>query len=580
MMRASAALAEYLGAFDDPGEPFLAYYAFAPDGTVRREDLTRGEFWSLSRRAAHVLCAAGLAPGDAFVHYFSANRVADLAFRVAAAMTGAVPVTINWQADTLEAVAYKVGLTESRLVLFDAGVPKESIEALRAEFPALAFFPVEGLAAEPELAEEDFCADAHLGPDASRIIIFTSGTTGRPKGVRLPYRSYAANRATFESFLEIRDGDLFAQIVVNPMHHTNSTAITDWALRRPRTRLCLIERYSTPYWRLVAEIGMEPFDRIVAPTVSRHFDFLESLRQEGKLPVALDRLKEAMRRVEFLIGSAPVGPTTVKRLQEYAGRIPLVRFGSTETCLQVMGTPRSLSEAARLEAFERGWAHAFKGVRQGGYYVGRPHPGWTECRVVRGITRGRADCFVDCDEGEPGYLITRGPNLMSGYVKDDDATREAMHEDGWYSGLRDICFWLTNARDGGRDYYWMSRDSALLIRGGANYSCDQINAELKAFIGRTFGLSADAFDVAVAGLRLTSEHEDECCVTVELTGEEAKSKRAEIERRFLAEAKTSVSKGARPDRLRFATIPRNFKGALLVSELKEQCRSAFAASRT
>ena len=579
--RASAALEEYLGAFAPAyrDEPFLAYYSFGPDGSVSREDLTRGQFWLLSRRAAHVLRAAGLGRGDAFVHYFSGNRVADLAFRIAAAMTGAVPVTINWQADTPDVVAYKVGLTDSRLVLTDALVPKEPLDALRAQFPRLAFFAVEGLGAQPALAEEDFCADDALGPDATRIIIFTSGTTGRPKGVRLPYRSYAANRGSFESFLEIREADRFAPIIVNPMHHTNSTAITDWALRRPRTRLHLIERYSTPYWRLVAEIASGPFDRIVAPTVSRHFDYLESLRQEGRLPLPLDELQAAMRRVEFLIGSAPVGPTTVKRLQEYAGRIPLVRFGSTETCLQVMGTPLSLSETERLDAFQRGWAHTFKGVEQGGYYVGRPHRGWTECRIVRGITRGGAGCFADCGEGEPGYLITRGANLMSGYVRDDAATREVMHEGGWYTGLRDICFRLTNPRDGESDYYWMSRDSALLIRGGANYSYDQINAELKAFIGRTAGLPTEAFDVAVVGLRIASEHEDECCVTVELIGDAAQSKRAEIEGRFLADAKQSVSKGARPDRLRFATIPRNFKGAILVSELKEQCRAAFAAPR-
>ena len=39
----------------------------------------------------------------------------------------------------------------------------------------------------------------------------------------------------------------------------------------------------------------------------------------------------------MLLGSAPVGPTTVERLQKYTGKLPVVRFGSTETCLQVSG---------------------------------------------------------------------------------------------------------------------------------------------------------------------------------------------------------------------------------------------------
>jgi len=80
-------------------------------------------------------------------------------------------------------------------------------------------------------------------------------------------------------------------------------------------------------------------------------------------------------------------------------------------------------------------------------------------------------------------LVTRGNNLMTGYVKNDQATQEALHvpsDDGgglpWYVNLGDVCFWLTNKHDGGQDFYWVSRDSNLLIRGGANYSYDQVSA--------------------------------------------------------------------------------------------------------
>ena len=573
MTTPSPALGDYLDAFAGTETPFLTYFSFAADKSVTREAFTRGEMWSLARRAAHVLRSSGLTGGDCFAHYFSGNRPADLAFRVAATMTGAVPVTVNWQADTPERVAYKVELTECRLVVTDAGVPTDALDALTTRFGDLKVFPSEDLVREPELGEDEFATD--VDRDATRIIIFTSGTTGHPKGVRLPYRSYVTNRDTFESFLRIRESDLFAPLIVNPLHHTNSTAITDWALRRPGTRLHLVERYATLYWAVVAEVGSQPFDRIIAPSVSRHFDFLETLRQEDRLPVPLDTLKAAMKRVEFLIGSAPVGPTTVRRLQEYTGHLPLVRFGSTETCLQVMGTPLTLPEDARLAAFQRGWTHTWQGEEQGGYYIGRPHPPHNACRIVRGIRRDGPGYLVDCAEGEPGYVITRGGNLMSGYVKDEAATHDVMHEDGWYSGLRDICFRLTSEADGGRDYYWVSRDSAMLIRGGANYSYAQINTELKAFAAGRYGLEPDAFDLAVVGLKLTSEHEDDCCVTVELCTPGAEAKRAEIERAFLSDAKGSVSKGARPDRLRFATIPRNFKGAILVPDLKKACESVF-----
>ncbi len=53
---------------------------------------------------------------------------------------------------------------------------------------------------------------------------------------QLPYRSYRCNRATFEAFLHAGAGKRLVAVVVNPMHHTNSTAITDWAMRKPGKR--------------------------------------------------------------------------------------------------------------------------------------------------------------------------------------------------------------------------------------------------------------------------------------------------------------------------------------------------------
>jgi acyl-CoA synthetase (AMP-forming)/AMP-acid ligase II len=571
----ATALTGYRGAFSGADAPFLTFFSLGEGGTVGRRTWTRREFWSLSKRAAGVLRSAGVGLGDRFAHYFTANRPADLAFRLGATMVGAVPVTINWQADTLDRIVYKIDLTACRLLVTDAGTPADAVEALRERFGDLTLFASEALEGRNELPEEDFCTDASLDEAATRIIIFTSGTTGRPKGVKLSYRSYLTNRATFESFLRVAPDDAFAPLVVNPLHHTNSTAITDWALRRPGTHLHLVERYATSYWAVVAEVGARGFNRVVAPSVSRHFEFLENLVQGDRVPVPLERLTDAMARVDFLIGSAPVGPTTIRRLQHYTGRIPIVRFGSTETCLQVMGTPLYLDEDARLDAFRRGWAHTWRGEPQGGYYIGRPHPPYTECRVVRSVERGNADYLVDCGSGEPGHLITRGDNLMSGYVSDEEATREVMHEGGWYSGLGDVCFRLAGGLDGADDFYWVSRDSAMLIRGGANYSYAQINTELKAWMKERYALAEDAFEVAVVGLKIDSEHEDTCCVTVELATEDARGKRAEIERTFLPEASAGVSKGARPERLRFAEVPRNFKGAILVPDLKEACREVF-----
>jgi acyl-CoA synthetase (AMP-forming)/AMP-acid ligase II len=275
----------------------------------------------------------------------------------------------------------------------------------------------------------------------------------------------------------------------------------------------------------------------------------------------------------------------VERMQKFGrGKLPTVRFGSTETCLQVCGTPCSLTDQQRLEAFQRGWSHTvrtpatstttpptaayqrkgsssvdngdtngddddkdsagFEEVKQAGYYIGRSHPPFTECVVVRGVDPSDVSSFmVPCAEGVAGLLVTRGANIMSGYANDPAATTKALvllhgddHGNGgnssssssaassatshdqsknregargkegeqgavkkkarrsdddtnggaggqqqqqqqqpWYTNLGDVCFWLRSPVDGvSEDLYWLSRQSSLLIRGGANYAYDQV----------------------------------------------------------------------------------------------------------
>jgi acyl-CoA synthetase (AMP-forming)/AMP-acid ligase II len=192
--------------------------------------------------------------------------------------------------------------------------------------------------------------------------------------------------------------------------------------------------------------------------------------------------------------------------------------------------------------------------------------------VVKSIEIGNDGYMVDAAEGESGLLVTRGRNLMSGYVGNASATSKALHEasDGkypWYVNFGDVCFTLTNPDDGERDIYWQSRESSLLIKGGANYSYDQINEELTKFVTQEYGFSSDEFALAVIGQRLRSEHEDECCVTVQLPERTSKSARDTFKASFVQRAKQCVGKGSRPDFVRLGEIPRNFKGAVQVKEL-------------
>ena len=240
------------------------------------------------------------------------------------------------------------------VVFIDDLTPASNLSALKLRFPSLPFVNVKAIySSENSVSLPDITRilsrNSPPSEDDCRCVIFTSGTTGRPKGVKLSYANYAANQATFESFLDFplerssssspSSSTELALILVNPLHHTNSTSMTDWAIRRPHSSIHLLERYTSLYWSVLMDVsesilGLDPKYQLVAPLVSRHIDFLESLaaspssssppcassKEEASASGALDfnRLKLCLSRTILLLGSAPVGPTTVSRLQRYS----------------------------------------------------------------------------------------------------------------------------------------------------------------------------------------------------------------------------------------------------------------------
>lgn len=555
-------LADYAGLWRDPERPLLHHYSFDGDQAPARVSLTAGAFVDSARRAATCLRALGLRAGDRQLHLFGANERDDLILRLAAVMCGTVPVTVNWQADDAARIRYKAEVAAVALVVDHPSFT----EALRAELTWT----------QPLLRDFDWSQHEPLPwrlmtptqqPQDTRLIIFTSGTTGTPKGVALSYRSYRTNHQTFRRFLEVDDTVAPQLVAVNPLHHANSSAVCDWGLRETHAEIHLVSRYTTRYWDVLCRVA-GAHQRTIAPAVARHIDFLATLAAEQRLPCDAEALRTALSRCDLLLGSAPVGPTTVARVREFTGRAPLVRFGSTETCLQVMGIPRALSVAAVTAAFERGW-HGMESQSKG-YYIGRPHPPFTEVKVVR-HTDGPAADWPECDPGECGYLVTRGGNVMQGYVGIAAATA-AVLVDGWYSGLKDVGFYLLEP-GGDRDFYWASRESTLLIRGGANYAYDQVAGELQSWLMPHYGLDAGKLDLTVVGLRVDSEHEDACILVLQDAGAVPEARRAALSAEIPHIAKHHVGKGSAPDYVIWAEIPRNFKGAVNVPELKKAVRA-------
>jgi len=160
---------------------------------------------------------------------------------------------------------------------------------------------------------------------------------------------------------------------------------------------------------------------------------------------------------------------------------------------------------------------------------------------------------------------------MIRYHQQAEAT-DSVWQNGWYIGLGDVAFGIRNPHDSELDFYWVSRVSGLLIRGGANYSCEQIATDVTEVIMQTYGLTPGDVDVAVVALKVSSEHEDDCCVTLDCSSSEAKALEMKILEELQELCCEHLPKSGRLDWLRAAPIPRNFKGAVLVGELENQFR--------
>ena len=98
---------------------------------------------------------------------------------------------------------------------------------------------------------------------------------------------------------------------------------------------------------------------------------------------------------------------------------------------------------------------------------------------------------------------------MSSYVGLPEKSREAISDDGWYLNCGDVCFWLHAECEGGgprpgpqgsREYFWQSRISHMLIRGGANYAFDAIASEVLL----KFGISMSSLCVSIIHTTITS----------------------------------------------------------------------------
>jgi long-chain acyl-CoA synthetase len=406
-------------------------YMIAPETGHR---LTFGELLRSSHGLAGLLAERGIAPGQ-HVALLLPNGLQAVRLFVGAMAAGYVVTPLSLIAQPAQ-LAYVLEHSGCRTVFVSA----ELLERLQEALGAAAGSPqVEIIVVDPDSAAIDGEPPA-LGfpappphPSTTALLMYTSGTTGRPKGVPLTHNNVIGGARFVSEAHELSDSDRV--LAVLPLYHINAQIVTVLAPLDHGGSLVMPRRFSTKsFW--ASAVAHQCTWLNVVPTIIAY------LLEAGE--AALSRTD--LGRLRFCrCASAPLPPEQHRAFEARFDIGVLETMGMTETAGPCLSNPIS---AVRRK-------------------LGSP-----------GQAFGNAAKIVDPDSGQElpnhvvGEIVLRGPNVMSGYFHDTTATERAFFADRWLrSG--DLAY-----RDDDGFFFITGRLKELIIKGGENIAPREIDEVL------------------------------------------------------------------------------------------------------
>ena len=370
--------------------------------------LTYRELAAEAQRVAGALRASGVGPGDR-VAYLMPNLPEMLIAHYAVPLAGAVLVAVNTRL-TAEEVAYILSHSGAKIVVVDAELLPTAVAAAKdveAVTELVVAEDTELAPADPDLSGEprlvsysEFLARGTQEPlpwsisdELAPIAVnYTSGTTGRPKGVIYTHRGAYLN--CFGEIIHSRHDENSVYLWTLPMFHCNGWC-TPWSLTAiGGTHVCLREVRGDAIWRQLREHGVTHLN--AAPTVVSSI-----LNAPEAGPLA--------RPVLITTAGAPPSPTTIAQMERMGFQIVHV-YGLTETYGPISYC-QSQPQWAGLSSEERSVLQARQGVSM------------IQAEGLRVVDQEMAD--VPADGSTMGEIVMRGNNVMAGYYLDPEATAEA-----------------------------------------------------------------------------------------------------------------------------------------------------------
>jgi fatty-acyl-CoA synthase len=387
--------------------------------------LTYASLAARVQRLAAAFAARGIARGDR-VAYLGANDIATFEVFFAAGRVGAIFAPFNWRLAPPE-IAYLVSDSQPALIIY------------AAEFAAVVTdLPVPSI--ELGAAFEALCAQSTGDPvrtevslDDDAVILYTSGTTSRPKGAVLTHANITFNMMNQLAHADVLSSDT-AMCMCPLFHATGLGQVSLPTLFKGGTVVVIPKFEPDVVLRTIADLGIASFSAVptMLQMLADHPDFEQT----------------DLSSVRYAIyGGSPVLERVAVAWQQRAVTI-LQGYGMTEAAPGV--TLATVGGAARRPVS-----------------IGVPH-------FFTDFTFDPAR--EDAEPGTSGELLVRGPNVFRGYWDRPDATDDAF-VDGWYrSG--DV---VRVDEDGWA--YVIDRVKDLIISGGENVYPSEVETSIAALPG-------------------------------------------------------------------------------------------------
>jgi fatty-acyl-CoA synthase len=407
---------------------------------------TYAEYAERTHRLANALRDLGIEPGDrvSFITY-NTHQLLEAYYGVIEA--GAVLNPINIRLAPPE-IAYILSHAGSKALFYHSDFAP-LVDGLRDSLPPdirLVVMEGAGSAEVPEYESLLAAASSAYEPpeideDAVAELFYTSGTTGRPKGVTLTHRALHLHAVYSALGLRLTDADTILHVV--PLFHVNGWGAPHWMTAVGGKHVMLRKFDPTALLELVQRHGVTYL--LGVPTI---FNALVNHPELGRFD--LSSLKVAM------IGGAPSSPTLVGTINDKLGTQAIVGYGLTETApILTIAWPRAdltpQEPPDKADARRAMTGYAVAGVS------------------MRVVDSNGAD--VAADGEQIGEIVVRSNIVMDGYYKDPEGTAEKIREGWFHTGD------MATIDDQG---YLLIKDRSkdIIIRGGENISSVEIENAL------------------------------------------------------------------------------------------------------